>query len=166
MDSATLDTIEDYLRYMAGMHRDIAEGRRSDWRFGSFEELVLHYGRPFTPAPRPEWMEQGEMKQCFSNSMGLAVERTDVIYVEGYANTRFFPMAHGWLTQDGATAIDPTWDDGTAYFGIPFTRSFWTRHMIQTGYWGVLHHEIPSESLMDLLKRGLPEGAIHEGDAP
>lgn len=161
------ESVTKYLRQMAAFYssdRFATNEVRADWMFRSVEELVLHYGRPFRPGPRPEGIEQGEIKACFSNSMELAIERTDLIYVEGFANTRFFPMPHGWLSTDGHTAIDPTWEDGTEYFGIPFTQSFWRAYVVKAGYWGVLFPQLPHKHLVDLLKNGLPAGAIEPPD--
>lgn len=152
-------SIEGHLQQMVQMkehHRPKAEG----WKFSCVEELVLHYGRSYTPAPLPEDICRGEMKACYSNAMNLAMERSDLTYVEGFAHTRFFPMGHGWATKDGRTAIDPTWEDGSEYLGIPFARSFWVNFIQRTGYWGILFPEVPHDPFIELLRDGLPPGAV------
>jgi hypothetical protein len=145
-----------------GFLQDVSQmmSAREGWKFNSVEALVLHYGRSYTPAPLPEGICRGEMRQCYSNAMQLVKTRSDLTYVEGYAFSVVFPMGHGWATADGRTAIDPTWDNGSDYFGIPFTRSFWEGFVASTGYWGILFPELPTRGLIDLLKNGLPPGAV------
>jgi hypothetical protein len=152
--------IQGFLRTVADMQRGVRESRNPDWKFQSVEELVLHYGREYEPAPLPEDITRGRMGDCYMNGMNLAMGRHDLTYVEGYADSGFFPTGHGWATADGRTAIDPTWEKAAGYFGVPFTHSFWSGWIARTGTWGVFFMEIPDDNLIGLLKNGLPPGAV------
>lgn len=152
-------SIQGHLQQMAEMMAQVRP-KKDGWKFSSVEELVLHYGRPYTPAPLPEDTCRGEMKMCYSNAMNLVMDTPGLTYVEGFAFSLVMPMGHGWATRDGRTAIDPTWEDGSDYFGIPFTRSFWSNYIQQSGYWGILFPEIPHPAFIDLLQNGLPPGVI------
>lgn len=152
--------IEGYLQMVADMQRKSREHLNPDWKFQSVEELVLHYGRPYTPGALAEDLCRGEMGLCYQNAMGLAMGRSDLTYVEGYGHSGFFPTGHGWVTADGRTAMDPTWEKADGYFGVPLTHSFWQSWVARNGTWGVFFMDIPNADLLDLLRNGLPAGAV------
>lgn len=64
-------------------------------------------------------VERGAKGECYRNATIEALHRDDVVYVQGYATTSFgFPIAHGWLETRDGLVLDPTWEDGQAYFGV------------------------------------------------
>lgn len=150
--------IQGYLRTVADMQKQMRQQINPDWKFHSIEELVLAYGREYTPGPLADDLCQGEMGLCYSNAARAAMD-TGYTYVEGYGMA-FFPTGHAWVTADGRTAMDPTWTEGKGYFGIPLTTSFLTSWISRTGKWGVFFADIPDQALLDLLKDGLPPGAV------
>ena len=153
--------IRGYLEQVSSMmDATYGQSQRKGWKFTSVEALVLHYGRSYTPGPLAEELCMGEMKMCYMNAMNAAMGRSDLTYVEGYADPGFFPTGHGWVTADGRTAMDPTWDDAKGYFGVPLKSSFWQAHVARTGYWGVFFPEMGDEHHAALLKDGLPSGAL------
>lgn len=82
---------------------------------------VLHIaGQPFAThaQKRPK---QGLKQQCFYNAFHLAIE-TGLHYVEGYAVAGHLPLPleHAWCVDDAGLIYDPTWDNGTHYFGMAF----------------------------------------------
>jgi hypothetical protein len=87
------------------------------------ERLVLEYGRPFNGIPRPKGYRQRSQKRCFANAQILA-DTDRGIYCEGFAIAPESGPAfqHGWITLDGANAIDVTLQAAheVKYFGIPF----------------------------------------------
>jgi hypothetical protein len=88
--------------------------------YHNIEHFVLLNGRPFRPAPFPKGMRRCPLKSCFGNSHRLA-ERKRLIYVEGYAVTVTGGLAvlHAWCCDDSGAVIDPTWGQGSEYFGVP-----------------------------------------------
>jgi hypothetical protein len=91
--------------------------------YGDAGRLVLEYGRLFTGIPRPEGYHQGRAKNCFGNSQLRAVAQLGA-YCEGFV---FAPdvghlLLHGWITPDGESAVDVTWQNAPEckYFGISF----------------------------------------------
>jgi hypothetical protein len=87
------------------------------------ERLVLEYGRPFNGIPRRKGYRQRAQKRCFANAQILADEGRGN-YCEGFAIAPETGRAfhHGWITLDGANAIDITLLNSheVKYFGIPF----------------------------------------------
>ena len=152
--------ITGYLRQVADMQRGMREKMNPDWRFHSIEELILHYGRSYTPAPLPDDIARGEMKMCYGNAANAALASGSLTYVEGYADAGFFPTGHAWVTQDGRTAWDPTWDAGKGYFGVALSKSWVSSWVSRTGYWGIFFVDIPDEHYLGLLRDGLPPGAL------
>lgn len=64
---------------------------------------------------------RGEKKLCFKNCTDLAFKYSQLTYVEGYAYASMpIPINHAWLITNDGQVVDPTWDVGSNYFGIPF----------------------------------------------
>lgn len=77
-------------------------------------------------------------KQCFANAAHLAIEK-GYTYVEGYATTHKinFPLEHAWCVTKDGKLVDPTWEDGAEYFGVPFKMDYLLEVMHETGQYGV-----------------------------
>lgn len=58
-------------------------------------------------------------------------------YCEGYA-AGIIPTLHAWVVTKFGTVIDPTWEDGTDYFGVPIKTSYLLKSMKRTGVYGVI----------------------------
>lgn len=88
--------------------------------YSSLADFILQHGRRFKPGRCPKSYRTGALiKQCFRNAMRLAMRR-DLVYVEGYAMASTIPLPHAWcVKQNSDVVIDPTWDDGVGYFGVP-----------------------------------------------
>lgn len=78
------------------------------------------------------------MGECFRNSY-LCLQPGQT-YCEGYAAPKGtgFPLEHAWILDVDGRVIDPTWETGTDYFGVPFNEMFLTTVMLKTGYHSVL----------------------------
>ncbi|MBV7518960.1 hypothetical protein [Ensifer sp. ENS12] len=90
---------------------------------------LMKYGSAFQPLDqRPQWLRQGQARDCFNNATAYAAVRDDVLYAEGYALEPELPLPvqHAWLVDRHGQVIDPTWKDTRdhAYFGIAFKRDF------------------------------------------
>ena len=73
----------------------------------------------------------GRPRECFRNAATLALRKPDIyMYVEGYAVNRWIAMhtvAHAWCSGLDNLVIDPTWNEGTDYFGVPFRHDYLRR---------------------------------------
>lgn len=178
----SVQDIRGYLEAIARMKHDFVHKSHPEWKYTSVEALLLDLGREFVRVPPEEWpadldLRPGEMKACFMNASRDSLHRPGLTYCEGYA-TSVIPMNHAWVTTDGRNAIDTTWhtearlnpdypglerggydSSGAAYFGIAFTDTFCMEWQRKTGYYGIFGSEI-TQHVPDLLKDGLPEGAI------
>ena len=96
------------------------------------KEFVLKYGRDYTAAPWPR--KRMMMKGCYRNAYKLVESafglRHKPTYVEGYAVNRWITehiVAHAWCINSDNFVVDPTWDEGTEYFGVPFRHDYLRR---------------------------------------
>ena len=103
----------------------------------TMEGWVLEHGMSFIVGP-DSFPGGGKKKECYSNALHLATERPDLIYCEGYAFGRVFPVMHAWCCTKKGEVVDPTWDDGKDYFGVPFDRKFVWKTVTDRGYYGVI----------------------------
>jgi hypothetical protein len=100
-----------------------------DWAYRCVEQLVLHRGHWYTPAPLPTQRDRGDERHCFTNATrhSRVYHQT---YVEGYAlGPHGLVYEHAWCARPDGTLEDPTWPDGAglAYIGIPFIPGYIAR---------------------------------------
>lgn len=95
--------------------------------------FFLRHGRAFKKyMPRPDWVERGIPKQCYSNCFQAALKNWDrLIYCEGMAlpEGTEVPKEHAWVITHDEIVIDPTWHDlwperKVEYWGIPLQWRF------------------------------------------
>lgn len=133
------------------------------WRYTSVADLILDLGRLFTPSEQSV-DERGELGKCYRNASEYADRRAGGVYVEGLAmtaNTFGIHFEHAWCVREG-TAVDPTWSDGMAYLGVPFTADFRLSRQLQTGEWGLLW----TGRVRDLLRDGIPRDGLVDVGRP
>lgn len=149
----------DTVNQMADIYSTM--NKREGYKYSSSEDLVLKQGKFFTPEKRPENIELGSKKECFANASKLALERSDLTYVEGYAmiNDRLpLPIAHAWCVDKKGRVIDNTWEKpGVSYFGVPFKTSYLAKKLSETGVYGILSGSVGTS---DFLKDGVPSEGI------
>ena len=99
--------------------------------YTSEADFILKNGRPFEAAALPRGVRMGSPRECFRNAATLALRKPKLYtYVEGYAVNRWIAMhtvAHAWCVGPDNYAVDPTWDEGTEYFGVPFRHVYLRR---------------------------------------
>lgn len=100
-------------------------------------DFILKHGRLFAQAPLPSDVQRGQMKECFRNSALLALERSDLVYCEGYAIS-VIPVYHGWCVTRGGLVVDSTWPDGRDYFGVPIRRAYLIERLMKRKRYGLL----------------------------
>lgn len=154
-DSILHDTVKQMADIFSTMNK------REGYKYSSSEDLVLKQGKFFTPEKRPENIELGSKKECFANASKLALARSDLTYVEGYAmiNDRLpLPIAHAWCVDKKGRVIDNTWEKpGVSYFGVPFKTSYLAKKLSETGVYGILSGSVGTS---DFLKDGVPSEGI------
>lgn len=112
--------------------------------------FLQRYGRSFTPVKAAETGTQ-RLGHCYLNAIRYV--DNDVFYCEGFAVSKhLFPLPHAWNTTDGVTCVDPTWEDGSDYFGVVFTQEFRDDFSLRTGLTSVF------EGLYAL--RGMSKAAV------
>ena len=109
---------------------------KSPYAYVCLEDFVLQHGTAFTEIS-PDQPVAGRMhnryrprglKACFHNSYCAAVaSRGHLRYVEGYAESSFFPMHHAWNIDAEDRVVDTTWcydsggpSVGGSYMGVIF----------------------------------------------
>lgn len=151
--------LHDTVKQMADIFSTM--NKREGYKYSSSEDLVLKQGKFFTPEKRPDDIKLGPKKECFANAAKLALERSDLTYVEGYAmvNDRLpLPIAHAWCVDKKGRVVDNTWENpGVAYFGVPFKTSYLAKKLSETGVYGILSGSVGSS---DFLKEGVPSEGI------
>jgi hypothetical protein len=113
------------------------------------QKTVLKYGRPFIGIERPKGYRQRKMKDCFSNSADIALDKRG-FYVEGFALGQTggaWSVQHGWNTTDGIPYKDAPkhW-----YFGIPFSEKALVRAM--RPYWPILDYAASADEIEELME--------------
>jgi hypothetical protein len=95
-------------------------GGTNDWYYkGGSADLLLQHGKWYEPAPLPQGIRRGQMKQCFYNAAMAAIDH-GLRYVEGYALS-IIPVHHAWCVDDAGKVVEVTWKNvGLAYFGVEF----------------------------------------------
>ena len=71
------------------------------------------------------------------NAYQLAMDRSDLVYVEGYA-AGVIPVQHAWCVTTDGKVVDPTWKDGSAYIGVPLNGDYVRKYALKTGHYGIL----------------------------
>ena len=154
-DGMLYDTVKQMADIFSTMNK------REGYKYSSSEDLVLKQGKFFTPEKRPENIELGPKKECFANASKLALERSDLTYVEGYAmiNDRLpLPIAHAWCVDKKGRVIDNTWEKpGVSYFGVPFKTNYLAKKLSETSVYGILSGSVGTS---DFLKDGVPSEGI------
>lgn len=159
MSTKSDSILHDTVKQMADIYSTM--NKREGYKYSSSEDLVLKQGKFFTPEKRPENIELGSKKECFANASKLALKRSDLTYVEGYAmiNDRLpLPIAHAWCVDKKGRVIDNTWEKpGVSYFGVPFKTSYLAKKLSETGVYGILSGSVGTSGF---LKDGVPSEGI------
>lgn len=122
----------------------VSDFARAGYFGPDLSQLILRYGRPSQIGPVPEvWSEiRLPKKQCFQNAAELAFQHPeDLLYVEGYAFADIeihMPLAHAWLETREGFVVDPTWQKGSGYFGIPFSAERLAGYLAESEQYGIL----------------------------
>lgn len=99
------------------------------WRYPSMGALVCEHAEVIPGSALEARYRRGISGYCFDNAQRLALSsRGKLVYVEGYALGRYFPIHHAWCVRVDApdVVIDATWNEPErcAYIGIGFDTAF------------------------------------------
>ena len=116
-------------------------------RYTSEADFILKNGRAFEKSPSSDRVRMGRPRECFRNAANLALRKPDLYtYVEGYAVNKWVPIrpaAHAWCIDPQSFVIDPTWDEGTEYFGVVFRHDYLRRILKGKRDYGLIaNHEM------------------------
>jgi hypothetical protein len=131
---------------------------------GPIPKLLLTHGRLMNEkSPEHEDFTRGALGECYMNAGRALHTHPHLHYVEGYAvpGNIPFPMMHAWLVDDEGRVIDPTWEDGAAYFGMIIGRHTVMEITMQTGYWGILDNLWMRRDLYETLAESLTTPDLH-----
>ena len=157
----TIDMLKTFLRKQTQFIKKIHP--QPDWKYNSFEELILDCGKEMSFAPLPKNIELGLPKGCYYNCLQVLDEHPELIYCEGYAlaDGLVLPVPHAWLINSVEEVIDPTWNTDGAYIGVPFNTD-WLISFFEfrnpEDYLSVFQNNYMED--FSLLTEGLPEEAI------
>ncbi len=122
------------------------------WKYSCIEDFVLKNGREFTERI-PFWDELMPKKECFKNAADITIENRDIIYVEGFAQPKgLITTNHAWCCTKKGKIIDPTWDKGEFYYGVPFSTDYLIESLLKREKYGILDNW---EMDYPLLKEGI-----------
>ncbi|GAA4932857.1 hypothetical protein HD597_000449 [Nonomuraea thailandensis] len=147
---------------IVGLWRSAHAGQRGTWSCASLAELLLAYGRLFTPAARPARFTVGPPGTCFATASRLADEHADLLYVEGMVVADGVPFAfdHAWCVSAASDrVIESTLPDGAGlvYLGIALTDGYRREQQALRGVDAVITGGgINLADNVDALRVGLP----------
>lgn len=99
--------------------------------------VLDQFGQSFNPAPRPTEVRKQKAKRSHRNAFFLADGRPDLWYAEGVGLGAATWNAHAWTITAAGAVVDPTWNDGTAYFGIILLLRWVATIMLKSGEYGI-----------------------------
>lgn len=99
-------------------------------------EILARHGKPMT-TKHTSMTGAKELGFCFRNAASMMNDQYS--YCEGYAIAPgLFPMEHAWVVDESdGQVVDPTWAEGTDYFGVKFTRKFTAEFALRVGHYSI-----------------------------
>lgn len=175
MTTTEITGVESYLRATINLFADHRLSKPDGYEYLSREDFVLRHGVTFPEKRKPKGALFGKLGNCYGNCTDFVIneerygdEPDRYRYVEGYAQSDFFPMEHAWVLDTADDHIfDLTWrpwyrkrnDDGSRhmrgpseYLGVVIPTSVLIDTVMEKQTYGVLDH-------MPIYKRPWPYGA-------
>lgn len=145
---SSLTPTEDWLKQLAWAQMNM-------WGYPtSHAQWLLDHAHRWQYSPRPKHLKQRPAKRCYHNSLELVARgKGRYVYCEGYA-THMIPVEHAWVyDRTKGCIIDPTWNEGHDYVGVPIKRSYAYTQLKQgrvclfdfEGRYPILTGEVPVE---------------------
>jgi len=155
---AKMSIIVRYISTVADVMRNVSKQSSKPTTFIGIHELVLVNGKFMPTGPFPKGLRRGKMGECFYNAFRLTMDNPRrFVYVEGYACGKIpLPLEHGWVwDRKLGKVLDPTWNESTEYYGIPFKWDFVCRTVVDRKRYGVIDNmeqNFPLLRLPELIK--------------
>lgn len=128
--------VQKELKMICDMFKGTKQAEFYDWLFGQGSAFT---GRKLTNEEEEHLVKilrrkLYKLKHCFHACQIVSLFSPSYQYYEGYARNPAVPMniEHAWLVKDGKV-LDPTWPDGTEYFGIPIPLDVIRTNIMKTG---------------------------------
>ncbi|MEV0759622.1 hypothetical protein [Nocardia sp. NPDC050435] len=152
---------ESALDFVDTMSRLLDAQGPSDWVYKSHYQLLAQHGRFFTPGPLPHAVKKMPKKGCWGNAATTARVYPGLAYAEGVmvivSGGSYFCVDHGWCVDSDGVVVDPTTDDGVAYFGVAFADSTWWPPLSGQGVFThrdwfapILSKQLPADALANI----------------
>ena len=134
-----MNTVEQYLE-------NSARGN-PDPRCHTFQQFVYFHGAEFKHCPDhgKYFRSYGGVGLCFRNALTLVKKfPQDLTYAEGFAASWFEGYyrpsigLHAWVVTKEGEVVDPTWPDGTEYFGVVFALDYVLKTKARRKEYGVI----------------------------
>lgn len=169
-----------HVQQLASLRDMNVGGGMAEFRFRSYDHLLLHYGKEFAGLASAEeharYIEDVNPvpNACQMNAYKLAQHHEgDLHYCEGYA-TGVIPVPHAWCINAAGQIVDITWhrfldlrDTPPDYFGLCFLPDFVEDTLSQQSYYGMLLDLMDDDSVQwEWLRHGLPDNALHPNIHP
>lgn len=172
------DDLTRYLRMVADVSKSCHSSQHPDWKYHSYEELVLDVGLHCVQVSLNH-DEMGELGFCYENAIRRLIftPHATEFYCEGWAISPngVIPQQHAWCVEcptdplEWGWAVDPTWPRSlhdvkagvpqTVYIGVPMKFEYaYGQNMLQTGHYGVFGNDWKQDCI--ILRDGIPKDAI------
>lgn len=123
---------------LASMARELPGLEGATYR--NVYDLVAREGLDFAPREVPADLRRRRArrpKDCYYRAFTVALDRDDLLYVEGFALTELGSVQHAWLTDGSGCAIDLAWrDPAVEYVGVPLVTASVARVVVATDWIG------------------------------
>lgn len=113
--------------------------------------FTLKMGRAWRAQTLPAGVPPGPKRQCYQNAGTLAIENSDLTYVEGYAQPPGLPpVHHAWCVDAEGFVIDNTFVDpeDAQYFGVPISPPALRELVEKVQCWGLFAEMMSAETLL------------------
>jgi hypothetical protein len=141
MDTESGDACKNYLSVLAQMNHVPSS-------------FILSLGRGWLSQTLPPDVSMGPQRQCYQNAGLLALERSELTYVEGYAcPVDGIPVNHAWCVDEKGCVVDNTFvrPDLADYYGVPVSRGALQSLVADLGHWGLFAEHMTPDLLMACL---------------
>ena len=109
--------------------------------------FLLEFGQEFEIRrswPKDLPLPRGQMGECYKSASDAIVSSDRLVYCEGIAccpKSRTL-LPHAWVYDlHTRSAYDPTWPDGSSYFGVPVQAKYLWQAQVDSGIYEVVNNQ-------------------------
>jgi len=123
----------EMMDYLKTIDNFISNSQKNNFKYRSMYHFLIENGQFFRDPKEKKF--HYKKKECYYNTYKMVSENPELKYVEGFAMS-IIPIEHAWAVDPKGYVVDPTWDDGSAYFGVVFPIVYVIRLMFSKGFVG------------------------------